>query len=521
MKHLLSVAILVLGATPAWASCPVKAPPGLVTPGTLTIGTMLTNPPQTFVENGEPSGFDIDMSRAIAEKMCLKVKFVNVTFAGLFPGLMAQKFDYLSSGLGITPQRRETFDFVPYFRGGIQLVGRTENHFFFQNEDGLCGLRVATIAGTTQALALERANLGVCKEKPIALKYFPSFNDAAMQLRTKAADIAFVDWAFASYISRLMPELAPASPIISGRPEVPRNLMGLAFRKDEKAQEAAVTEAIQVLEKSGEYDKLLDKWHLRNGDIRNQSDETIRTGAESGSFAIVFDRRAFFDTLFSTQFFLPALTTLGITLAAMAIAILLGFGGALAALSHSKALRGIVQAYLGFFRGVPVLVQIVFWYNALPVLTNNAINLPALVAGTLALGLNEGAYMTEIIRSGLMSVDPGQREAARALGMTKAKTMRRIVMPQALRVIIPPTGNQFIAMLKTTSLLFAIAVPEIFATGTDIYGRNFKYFEVLSVVSIWYLVLTGLLTLVQKGIERRFHLGRRPAVKTVLAVEHN
>ncbi len=84
-----------------------------------------------------------------------------------------------------------------------------------------------------------------------------------MQLRTKAADIAFVDWAFASYISRLMPELAPASPIISGRPEVPRNLMGLAFRKDEKAQEAAVTEAMQVLEKSGEYDKLLDKWQLR------------------------------------------------------------------------------------------------------------------------------------------------------------------------------------------------------------------------------------------------------------------
>ena len=87
-----------------------------------------------------------------------------------------------------------------------------ENHFFFQNEDGLCGLRVATIAGTTQASALERANRGVCKQKPIELKYFPSFNDAAMQLRTKAADIAFVDWAFASYISRLMPELAPASP---------------------------------------------------------------------------------------------------------------------------------------------------------------------------------------------------------------------------------------------------------------------------------------------------------------------
>lgn len=219
---------------------------------------------------------------------------------------------------------------------------------------------------------------------------------------------------------------------------------------------------------------------------------------------MIFDSNAFFETLFSETFLVPALTTLGITFAAMALAIMLGFGGALAALSRFRALHWLAQGYLGFFRGVPVLVQIVFWYNALPVLTNNAINLPALIAGTIALGLNEGAYMTEIIRSGLISVDPGQREAARALGMTKARAMRRIVLPQALRVIIPPTGNQFIAMLKTTSLLFAIAVPEIFSTGTNIYSQNFKYFEVLLVVSLWYLALTAILTALQKVIERRF-----------------
>jgi His/Glu/Gln/Arg/opine family amino acid ABC transporter permease subunit len=234
---------------------------------------------------------------------------------------------------------------------------------------------------------------------------------------------------------------------------------------------------------------------------------------------MVFDSNAFFETLFSSTFIIPALMTLGITFVAMAIAILLGFGGALAALSRYRALRWLAQAYLGFFRGVPVLVQIVFWYNALPVLTNNAINLPALIAGTIALGLNEGAYMTEIIRSGLISVDPGQREAARALGMTKVKAMRRIVIPQALKVVIPPTGNQFIAMLKTTSLLFAIAVPEIFSTGTNIYSQNFKYFEVLFVVSIWYLALTALLTGLQKMIERRF-ITRPRRVTAILAQEH-
>ena len=235
---------------------------------------------------------------------------------------------------------------------------------------------------------------------------------------------------------------------------------------------------------------------------------------------MIFDIQAFKDALFSDVFFMPALVTLGVTFIAMAGAMILGFGGALAALSRFAALRWLVQGYLGFFRGVPVLVQIVFWYNAVPVLTNNAINLPALVAGTLALALNEGAYMTEIIRSGLLSVDPGQREAARALGMTKAKALRRIVLPQALAVIIPPTGNQFIAMLKTTSLLFAIAVPEIFSTGTNIYSQNFRYFEVLLVVSIWYLVLTALLTAIQKMIERRFASRKSRKLEALPAMEH-
>ncbi len=235
---------------------------------------------------------------------------------------------------------------------------------------------------------------------------------------------------------------------------------------------------------------------------------------------MIFDIQAFKDALFSDIFFMPALVTLGVTFIAMAGAMMLGFGGALAALSRFAALRWLVQSYLGFFRGVPVLVQIVFWYNAVPVLTNNAINLPALVAGTLALALNEGAYMTEIIRSGLLSVDPGQREAARALGMTKAKALRRIVLPQALAVIIPPTGNQFIAMLKTTSLLFAIAVPEIFSTGTNIYSQNFRYFEVLLVVSLWYLLLTALLTAIQKMIERRFASRKSRKLEALPAMEH-
>jgi His/Glu/Gln/Arg/opine family amino acid ABC transporter permease subunit len=221
-----------------------------------------------------------------------------------------------------------------------------------------------------------------------------------------------------------------------------------------------------------------------------------------------FDFTVFWNTLFSRVFLLPAATTLSVTLAAMAIGITLGFFGALGTLSRFAPVRILMRLYLGFFRGVPVLVQIVFWYDAVAELTDNAINLPALAAGIVALGMHEGAYMTEIFRAGLSSVEPGQRDAAHSLGMTRAMTMRLVVLPQALRVIIPPTGNQFIAMLKTTSLLFIIAVPEIFGRGTDIYSHNFKYFEVLCVVSLWYLLLTGLLTVVQEMVERRWGLAR-------------
>ncbi len=217
-----------------------------------------------------------------------------------------------------------------------------------------------------------------------------------------------------------------------------------------------------------------------------------------------FDAGVFWNLLFSTAFLGPAWITVWVTVAAMAIGVALGLTGGLAATSSFVALRVGVRAYVAVFRGLPTLVQIVFWYDALSELTGGIVNLPALTAGVVALGVNEGAYMTEIVRAGLAAVEHGQREAARSLGLSRWQVQRLVVIPQALRVIVPPTGNQVISMLKTTSLLFTIGVQEIFATGTNIYSVNFRYFEVLSVVSIWYLALTGVLTVIQRRLERRF-----------------
>ncbi len=216
-----------------------------------------------------------------------------------------------------------------------------------------------------------------------------------------------------------------------------------------------------------------------------------------------FDARYFVQLLFSREFLGPAWTAVWFTVTAMVIGIVIGTIAGLAATSKSKILQGMVRAFLTIFRGTPVLVQIVFWYDGLAELTGNFISLSATAAGLIALGVNEGAYMTEIVRAGIESVDKGQLEAAYALGLSYETKMFRVVLPQAVRIAIPPAGNQVISLLKNTSLLFTIAVPEIFATGTNIFSVNFKYFEVLAVVSVWYVGLTWVYGFFQRKLEKR------------------
>jgi polar amino acid transport system permease protein len=208
--------------------------------------------------------------------------------------------------------------------------------------------------------------------------------------------------------------------------------------------------------------------------------------------------------------------TLELTVISMAIGIVLGTVLAVMRLSPNPLVAGAAWFYIWFFRGTPVLVQIIFWFNITalyPVigwgdftLDANAVITPY-VAAILALGLNEAAYMTEIVRAGILSVDEGQSEAASALGMSRLLTMRRIILPQAMRVIIPPTGNETISMLKTTSLVSVIAVTELLYTVQLIYSVNYRTIPLLIVASIWYLMVTTLLSIGQFYIERHFGRG--------------
>jgi polar amino acid transport system permease protein len=213
-------------------------------------------------------------------------------------------------------------------------------------------------------------------------------------------------------------------------------------------------------------------------------------------------------------------TTVYISIAAQLIGVVLGLLAALMRSSKAAPLRWLSGLYVLVFRGTPVLVQLYFIYFGINLLFGFALipttlhfglfNLDgAAFAAILAFGINEGAYMREIIRAGIDSIDKGQMEAAKSLGMRYGLAMRRIVLPQAARVIVPPLGNEFNNMLKTTSLAFTIGVYEMFADAEIGYANSFQAVEYFGAVAIWYLVLTGIWSVIQASIERRLSASER------------
>jgi polar amino acid transport system permease protein len=241
-------------------------------------------------------------------------------------------------------------------------------------------------------------------------------------------------------------------------------------------------------------------------------------GCSNAKTNFQFEWPLFFSSIFQPdhQILGGLYLTVVIAVAAQIIGVILGVFAALGKMSRIRPIRWLASTYVWIFRGTPLIVQLVFFYFGLgvaklygwPDLVVGPITIQGAVqAGIFALGLNEGAYMAEIVRAGILAVDPGQMEAARALGMTPGKAMRRIVLPQAARVIIPPLGNEFNNMLKTTSLLFVIGVVELYSVFNIKQGQDFRPFELFLACAVWFLLLTTIWGFIQAWIERRLARG--------------
>ncbi|MFJ5958648.1 amino acid ABC transporter permease [Paenarthrobacter sp. NPDC092416] len=226
--------------------------------------------------------------------------------------------------------------------------------------------------------------------------------------------------------------------------------------------------------------------------------------------------------LFSTSILNGILNTINLTITSMVIGTVFGVLLAICRLSPNPIMSGAVGAYVWIFRATPTLVQLLFWYNLGALYPELGIGIPGgemffsmsandvispWTAALLGLSLHQAAYTAEIVRAGIVSVDSGQREAATALGMPPLMTLRRVILPQAMRAIIPPMGNEVISMMKTTSLVSIIAVPDLLNSAQTIYARTYQTIPLLIVATFWYLVLTAALTILQGMLERRFGRG--------------
>jgi len=243
-------------------------------------------------------------------------------------------------------------------------------------------------------------------------------------------------------------------------------------------------------------------------------------------FVAAWQRQIIDAGIFAAYIFNPAILTGAVNAIilgtlALFLAAMIGFISALMRLSHNPILSALSAIYVYFFRGTPMLIQLLFWFNAVPtIFPVITIHLPFMeaplidaatprvitpfLAALFGLALAEGAYMSEVIRGGILAVDQGQRAAATALGMTKTQVLRQVIIPQAGRIIIPTTGNQYIMLLKSTSLAMAIGYQELTRITMDIYSSNFRTAELLAIAAFWYLVMTAFATLLQTICEKVF-----------------
>jgi polar amino acid transport system permease protein len=219
-----------------------------------------------------------------------------------------------------------------------------------------------------------------------------------------------------------------------------------------------------------------------------------------------FDTHVFWQALSSGPYWRGALTALELTAVALSTALGIGFFVALGSLSKKRWVRAIAWLYNWLFRATPTLLQLYFVWDVLPSLWHGFTQswFTPFIAAWIALSLNEASYLSEIIRAGLMSVDPGQELAGRALGMSRRSIMRRVVVPQAIRIAIPPIGNEFITLLKLTSLAAIISLHELLGAALQLSSATFLYTEPLLAALVYYLVIVSILMAIQARLERRF-----------------
>ena len=450
-----------------------------------TITTDTTFPPFEFqTQGGDYRGIDMDMLKEIAKREDFTYTLKPMSFNAGVQAVQAGQVDGILAGMSITDERKQTFDFgTPYYKSGIVMA--VANKSKVDSLDDLKGKTVAAKTGSSGAMYAQR----MAKKYDFKITYFNDSNTMYNDVIIGNTVAAFEDQPVMAYAIQQGTKMKIVTDPADG------NWYGFGVKKGDNAELLKkFNEGYAKIVKDGTYDKIVNRY-LGEGGYNYKENAAAKSAADKSIWSLIQENKAaLLDGLIKTL----QLTVVGIVLAAI-WGVLLGVMG----VAPSKLVRGISSTIIYIFRGLPMLVLAFFIYIGIPNLTGQKI--PAFTAGVITLILNEGSYIGAFVRGGFKSVDPGQLEAARSLGMPYGKAMRKVVMPQGIRLTIPSFINQFIITLKDTSILSAIGIIELTQTGTLIIARNLQGFKVWLMIAVLYLIVITLLTWLSNWVEKRIN----------------
>lgn len=411
-------------------------------------------------------GFEIDLMDALGKQLKRKSVFVQNQWDGLVPGLQRGNYDLAVNGIEITDDRKQQINFsIPYYTCGEQLSVRAEENSI-QSLADLKGKVVGTLKFSLAQRILEQTqrDLGGALD----IRTYENQTNAYADLANRRLQAVLMDWPIAVYYSKPNPKLKYAGPIIG------QMFYGIGVRKDDEALLRQVNDALLTLIKSGELRRIYEKWDIWNDETDKLFAKLTapeQKGEALSEFTqIVTQKLTWRERLKRWLSYLPPLLlqgapmTLAISVLGMALAIGLGLMLALVNLYAPQPFAWLARAYVELFRGTPLLIQLYLIFYGLP---NIGIRLSPLVAAVVGLGLNYAAYEAENYRAGIQAIPRGQMEAALSLGMTRSQSLRYIIVPQAMRLVIPPVTNDFIALFKDSSIVSVITMVEL----TKVYGQ--------------------------------------------------
>ena len=429
------------------------------------------------------TGIDMDLIKAIAEDQGFEIEITNPGFDAAINAVQSGQADGMIAGMSVTDARKETFDFSDSYYTANTILGVKESSTISSYED-LKGKTVGVKNGTASQTFLTENQ----SKYGYKIKTFADGSSMYDSLNTGSIDAVMDDEPVLKYsISQGQKLKTP----IEG---TPIGETAFAVKKGSNPELIEMfNNGLANLKASGEFQKILDKYLATDSTSESSTvDETTIWGLLKNNYKQLLSGLGI---------------TLSLALISFAIAIVIGIIFGMFSVSPYKSLRLISEIFVDVIRGIPlmILAAFIFWGvpNFIESLTGQQSPINDFVAGTIALSLNSAAYIAEIVRGGIKAVPIGQMEASRSLGISYSKTMRKIVLPQATKLMLPNFVNQFVIALKDTTIVSAIGLVELFQTGKIIIARNYQSFKMYAILAVFYLVIITLLTRLAKRLEKR------------------